>query len=341
MTSRNNSNYKWNIEKLKSIRNALHYKKRTPEEEKEYQLLLSLLACGDTIEGFAFEEAASFSDVFKSEFVTLFLDYYQFLPYIFEYYNGVNLDLDVQKLAQIEMSEDDILANVHDFYRDLDQEWLTYFNKIYRQRKDFLSFESCRPFSVYLSSSGIWIANLARTRTVADLVDTVHEYAHGIADQISPGIKAYSPDNILLELFPIVCQLIYLNQNDLPRLRVEITKYINNYLKTMHDFSEEILVKFNLAEAFGSVRNARCLSRLVRRTWGINLDKEEARILYATPSEENITYVFPFIVALELLDIYENDPDKFKYLMKQILVAEDAPLDTLKRLAITPNRRIH
>ena len=337
MTSRNNSKYTWNLEKLCKIYTDLENKIRTPEEEKELTLLGTLIGVERENSGLIFNDNTSFSTAFHEEFVSLFNEYYQYLPYIFEYYDLADLDIEKQVFTFLPYTEDEILGSVHDFYLGLDKDWFKYFNKIYKDRKDNISFETIRSFSAYFPSSDFWLANVARSNTIEDFVDCTHEYAHGIADQIAPGIKTYSAENILIELFPIVCQLLFLHKNNISGLQMEITKYINNYFKVMNDFAEEVRVKYNIAESFCSIKNARCLSRLMKKTWGINMRKEELEALYESPIELNINYIFPFIIALELIDQFNNDEDLFKYNMNQILRSTDEPLVTLKKLNINPN----
>lgn len=337
MTTRNTTSYDWNYEKLKVIYEELKNKNRSSTEDREFQFLKTFIDINESIDDIRFNDNTNFAESFRGEFKTLFLDYYQFLPYIFDYYASRDDEISLQTLSALPFTDEEVFQSAHDFYQGLDKEWFKYFNQIYKQRRDFFKFSDVRSFSMYLPSQKIWLANVTREGTIGDFVDTVHEYAHGIADQISTGIRVYSPSNILIELFPIVCQMIFLNQNNIGALQVEISKYLNNYFKVMHNFAEEVMVKYNIAETFCAVKSARCLSRLVKRTWGFQLGKEDAQMLYSTPVEDNISYVFPFIVALELLDIYSKDPEKFKYLMNLILRTNDEPLDTLKKLKLTPN----
>lgn len=335
------SEYKWNNEILKDAYNKLFFKQdRTTDEENELCFIGSILDCSASLEGISFVDDIDFSDAFDEEAKTLINDYALYLNYIFDFYDNADPDIEQEKFEGFIFNEEDILTSIHDFYYNLDKKWFGYFNKIFMERKNNLSFDKPRSFSHYFPKSDIWIANISRTYSICDYVDGVHEYAHGIADQINGNIKVYSPKNILIEVFPIVCQLIYLYKNDLKGMQSEVSKYINNYYATMICYAEEIKTKYNIASTFFHVKNPRNLSRLIKKTWSLNLKKEDIISLYSTPIEENINYVFPFLVAVELLELYTLDSELFKYSVNKIITSDKEPLPLLDDLYIEPNRHL-
>lgn len=335
------SKYKWNKDTLKEAYNKLFFKEdRTEEEENELHFLECILDNSVTLDGMSFVDDIEFAEAFDEEAKTLMSDYTQYLSFIFDFYDNADPDIEQEKFEGFLFSEDDILASVHDFYYKLDKTWFNYFINIFKDRKDNLSFDKSRSFSHYFPKSDIWLANINRTYSIGDYVDGVHEYAHGIADQITGKIKVYSPNNILIEVFPIVCQLIYLYKNDLRGMQPEVSKYINNYYATMINYAEEIKTKYNIAATFFHVKNPRNLSRLIKKAWNLSLKKEDIVSLYATPIEENINYVFPFLVAVELLELYTLDPELFKYTANKIITSDKDPLSLLDDLYIEPNRHL-
>lgn len=336
-----NSNYKWDLELLKKAYNNLFFKSdRTTEEENELRFLGSILDNSASLEGMSYVDDILFKDAFLEEYKTLMDSYGSYMNYIFDFYNNADTNIEKEKFEGFCFNEEEIFTSIHDFYYKLDKNWFYYFNKIYINREHNISFDKPRSFSHYFPISNIWIANIGRTSTICDFVDGVHEYAHGVADQISNKIKVYSPDNILIEVFPIVCQLIYLYKNDLKGMQNEVSKYISNYHASMIDFAEEIQVKYNIASTFFHVKNPRNLSRLIKKKWNLTLKKEDIENLYSAPIEENISYVFPFLIAVELLEIYTIDPDLFKYTMNEIMSNDEKPLDLLEKLDIEPNKHL-
>jgi hypothetical protein len=241
---------------------------------------------------------------------------------------------------QLPMTEDDLLDTAHDFFKSLDPEWYQLFMNLYRQRKTTVSFTDCRSFSSYFPSNGLWLANITRKHTIQDYVNTIHEFAHGIADQLTDTIKTYNADNIFIELFPIVIQMVWLYEfNDLG-LQHEISKYMNNYLKIMIAYAEEIRMKYNIASTFVNVKNSRNLSRLIKKEWGITISKEELEEIYSNPVEELFSYVFPFLIAIELMEIYTKDKEEFITIMNDIIKTDLKPLELLDKYNLTPNKSL-
>lgn len=332
---------KWDMEVIKKAYNNLFFKEdRTEDEENELQFLGCILDYSASLEGISYVDDLPFSDAFDEEARTLIHSYSAYLNYIFDFYENADHDIKKEKFEGFCFTSEDIFSSVHDFYYKLDDNWFKYFNKIYKERHSNVSFDKPRSFSHYFPKSDIWIANICSTHSICDFVDGVHEYGHGIADQINGKIKVYSPQNILIEVFPIVCQLIYLYKNELKGMQYEVSKYINNYHATMLNDAEEIKVKYNIASTFFHVKNPRNLSRLIKKDWKIELKKEEIISIYSTPVEESISYVFPFLVAVELLEIYTQDPDLFKYVMNKIISSDSEPLSLLEELKIEPNKHL-
>lgn len=340
MAAENNFKYEWNYNTLKRVYFQLKFKQRTEEEQKEYLLLEALLSDGSVLEGMTFVDGVDFSTAFKLETKTLLEDYYDYLSSIFEFYDNSDDTLTKVVYEKLDVTDEELLQTAHDFFKNLDPEWYQLFLNLYKQRKGTVRFSELRSFSSYFPSNGLWLANITRNNTIQDYVNTIHEFAHGIADQMVSDLRTYSPDNILLELFPIVCQMIFLYTYDENKLQNEITKYINNYLKIMIDYSEEIKMKFNIASTFVNVSNARNLSRLIKRKWNICIGKDELTEIYSNPVEELFAYVFPFLVAIELLEIYSEDKDKFKEIMNKMITSKLKPLDLLNELHIEPNKSL-
>lgn len=333
-------NYNWNYNTLKRIYFQLKFKERTEDEQREYLFLETILANGHVIEGISFVDDSSFQDKFKYETKTLMVDYYDYLAPIFEFYDNTDDEIETMTYEYIDVSEEELIEAANKFFKSLDENWYQLFLNLYNNRNGTVSFTNARSFSTYFPSNNMWLANITRNNTIQDYVNTIHEFAHGIADQMVPQIKTYSSDNIFIELFPIVLQMIWLYECDEHGLQLEINKYMNNYLKIMSSYAEEIRMKYNIASSFVDVNTPRNLCRLIRRTWGINISKEEVSQTYNNPVEELFNYVFPFLCAIELVDLYRKDKDKFIHTMNRILVSDLKPLEILEKFDIEPNKNL-
>lgn len=340
LATKNTHSYEWDLQKLRKAKVILFNKKdKTKEEIDELTYLDRFLSNSNLTFSNNTISDKEFSRLYHEDFINLFFNYYSYLSYIFEFYDfNTNNEIQEQYYEKIGFTEDDILSTVHDFYSGLDKEWFKFFNKIYKERTGLVKFDATRPYSIYFPVSDIWYANLTNTGNISDLVNATHEFGHGIADQIVGVTKGYSAQNIFIELFPMLCQMIFLHENDDLALQSEIAKYISNYHKLMIDYAEEIKFKYVIANKIPSVSNARNLSRLIKRNLHQSLSKQELINVYSNDIEDVISYVFPFIVCLELLEVYRNDKDLFKYKVNKILTSNDEPLKVLEKLNIEPNK---
>lgn len=338
-TSKDHTNYKIDIDRLKDAREVLRQKKRTPEQDRELLFLNNFIDNEDLVNSIILAKT-DFQKSYRVDYQLLFNEYFDYLKYVFEFYEKSGDDLEFKPYEVIVDSYEEVFTAVHDFFKDLDSEWFKLFNNIYKDRFSSVVFSDSRSYSLLFPESNIWIANINSTGTIEDYVNTTHEFAHGIADQICGRVKSYSPNNVLLEMFPIMCQLLFLYTNKKFRNQIEVNNCMTNYLKIMLDYAEEVKFKYNIAHHFNNVSNARNLSRLIKKTWGVNMTKQDVLSSYNHTVAENICYVFPYLVAMDLINLYSQDKDLFKYKVNKILSSNDHPLELINKLSIVPNRML-
>ena len=99
-------------------------------------------------------------------------------------------------------------------------------------------------------------------------------------------------------------------------------------------------MKYNIASTFVNVKNSRNLSRLIKKEWGITISKEELEEIYSNPVEELFSYVFPFLIAIELMEIYTKDKEEFITIMNEIIKTDLKPLELLDKYNLTPNKSL-
>ena len=329
--------FKIDKELLIEASNTLKKKSHSTQEEKEL-LYLSLFINDMEIPSTIPSSNENFRITYKNDFNILYDQYFDYINAIFDFYLLYgDEEINVENYESIVTSYESVFQSVHDFYYSLDKDWFAIFNKLYKDRHSTVELSSNRSLSILFPCSKLWIANIEAKGTIEDYVNTVHEYAHGIDDAIANRVRSYSPQNIFIELFPTVCQMIYLENNSDIRNQIEINKYLNNFQAQQIASSEEIKVRFNLVSAFPNVTNARNLSRLIKKYWEKTIPKEYLSLMYSNSLVESICYAYPFIIALELVSLYKQDIDLFKYKMNYILTSKEYPLDVIKKLNIIPN----
>ena len=340
MATENDSKCVWNYNSIKKLYDELKDKKRTDDEEKEFLFVEAFMSNNASIEGFSFDEGLDFETAYKSEARTILFDYHSYLEDIFAFYDMGDDSLEFKPYDRLEFTTDDLLNEADNFFKNLNDDWYKLFLNLIKCKDTTICFAAQRSFSCFFPSSDFWIANIKIDDTIQSYVDTIHEFAHGIADQMVRELRSYNSDNILIELFPMVCQMIWLYDCDNLDLQHEITKYISNYFKIMQDYAEEIRMKYNIAISFVGVKTPRNLSRLIKKNWDIKISREEIEAIYASPVEELFNYVYPFIISLELFEIYKNNKEDFFKIMNEIVITEKKPREVLNAYNLEPNKSL-
>lgn len=341
MASENNiNNSVWDYDSLKKVYKTLKNKERTDIEEKEF-LLLERILNGASIDGISFVDNISFKDAYAHETYTVLIDYYKYLYVIFKFHDINDEDRELIPYEKLNTNPDILKQTAGDFFKSLNEEWFKLFLNISSPENSSVSYSSLRSFSTYFPSSNYWLANIYKHDTIQDYVDTIHEYAHGIADQLSSETKTYTSNNIFIELFPITCQMIWLYECDESGLQHELTKYISNYFKIMTDYAEEIRFKYNICSTFYSVKSSKVLAKLIKKEWNIIITPKELEGYYEYPVQELFSYVYPFLVSLELLEIYKKDKNEFINIMNDLIVSKKDPLEILSAYNIEPAKSLN
>lgn len=320
----------WNREKLIHIYKHLQAKKRTYEENRDY-LFLKYILYGHHTSFSPFKlDHLSFKKAFSKENSLIKNDYLPYLEHIFSFYLNNDEELVRVPLTKIDTNPESILTSVHDFYYNLDKELFELFNSLYKKRKGTLVFQENRSFSRLLETSNIWISSIEKDNTVGDYVDTVHEYGHGIVD-LASSRQGFNPvNNILIELFPLTFQTIYLlTQDELSDLRDD---YLNNYKVVMLEYAEEIKAKYNIAIEFGDITSPFDLSCGIKTIWHQDLSVRDIKEAYKTSIGEYIIYVIGYILSQNLINLYFKDQEEFAYTLKNILKSNEHPLKIIKEI---------
>ncbi len=330
----------WDINYFKETLDRLEALPCSSEVKQECALLQLLI---NLLEVDCYQQVET-NDIFSSRYLydrNVLHEYYaDYIGTIFDFYHvNMEMETDTIKLADFQPDYEEILNLLMDFFRKLDKDWYLLCQNLYKIRYSAISFQSIPSFSAFLPEANIWIANIKSSHSISVAVDLAHEFAHGIGDQLHHDIQKYSPENILLELFPLLCQSLFIDY--LIKIKYypdEAKKFKKHVNQSILNQAEEICFKFNISQLFPTIKNARNLSRVIKRELNMSISKDELMVMYNQSVAHNIHYVYPFIICNELLSLVYEDFDYFKYATKILMKENEDVVDTIRKLKLMPNQ---
>ena len=268
-------------------------------------------------------------------------------------YNEVNqTDENSQPIIDFKtssLSKDDIIELTHDFFKNLNSKFYKIFLKPFNYRYDhtiFLTDSEENLFSgetFHLICTDETFINVYRDSTINDLLIAIHEYTHAICLEINP----YDCDiekGLFVEISTLFMELVaqdYIT-NTLNSEEGMIAR-INRHLNTIDD---AILINLTIALMDiekNNLHNFQSGKEIKRYRYLLPEDLRKFSLteylnLYYASQEE---YLDSYMYAVELYEIYKNDPDKaFYYLNKIIrldLNTRRQYYNNIKRFGLTPN----
>lgn len=325
------------VKALVDALNCLKKMEQTAEVINEQKLIKEYL---NSILSKNNQKESSFSRRLQKDNTDLLVTFNEIIKDIDDFYNIYDDKIcPKEPLSNIYISINDMLSLVERFYYSIDSEWGHLAHRLLHSDKSII-LKSIQPsYSAYFKISKLWICNINNSHTVQDLIDCLHETTHGINDQICKKEEHYSFDNILLEFFPELMSLIFVEWliecNIYPE---EALKYRNNYLASIYECAEQVMCKYKIASQFTDINDLSVLLKEIQRVWNINITEDELESLYDDPVSRNIFYVYPYTIAIEFLNLYHCDLEKFWKNVKLFLRNSDDDLSTIKKLGIKPNQ---
>ena len=256
-------------------------------------------------------------------------DYSNFIPAIeefakqdetfsFKHLNG---------LTERTLPKKTLLSFTHDFYNSIDREFAKYFNRIFKERHNNLRITDrnqqgySRNYITYLNTINYAYINIYRTHTIDDFINIIHEYAHTIADQMCyrPRYGKYP----FIELLPLLMQEIA--YDDLIRCFDDLTGDVINsdigITKTVLKYAKEILLQQQyLSTVSLQTERKQFVNKFAE--YSNNTKAKTEKIMNIT-LQEKLSYVIPFLVMVELYDLYYEDTEKSLYLTKKIITMDE------------------
>ena len=220
-----------------------------------------------------------------------------------------------------------LLSFLHDFYNSIDREISKYFNRIYKERHNNLRITSKnnegfnRNYLTYINELKYGYINIYRTETIDDFINIIHEYAHGVADQMCyrPRYGKYP----FIELMPLLMQEIAYDEmiRCFEDVDNDVLKSDACTTKTMLKYAKELLLQTDyLSIVNESPERKQFVNNFAEYT---NNTKSKTEKMLNITIQEKLSYVIPFITMIELYNLYYLDPDKCMYVLKKIITMEE------------------
>ena len=210
---------------------------------------------------------------------------------------------------------------LYELFSSVTPEWMGIFNKIFKERKSNLKISSAGNYSVYLSSLDYSYISINKIFLIDDLFSLVHEYTHAIVDHIFYRMEYNS-------IYPFV---------ELPSLNMELVS-----ATLMSEFFLDI--DSDIVSYFKYTINAIIdfAKRIVRISKYLNQSGEFPQYFNRSLIID-YSYVIPYLFNLELFSLYNEDKEKWFYILMEIINIQPSgnPLEDIKKLGLTPNFKVN
>ena len=325
--------YYWDNKDLRKDLKELEKRLKLEKNPKEQELLAYYIATTKQIilslEDEDLKEEQEISIAYLSQIVPSFLLYY---PYI-EKYNKIANKKELPDLNSFEndtkknkLSKDALIELIHEFYRSTNLEIYDKFQEIYRKRHHIIYFSqeeyAYMQFIPGINKPYFTLNEPSGKDYKLSLMEATHEIAHGIASLISPERYTFDELSFFTEIesmfFELVAidffskqlnddgfykdELMVLKSQDLASQRILIYRDLADYRFKLKNPSQEEFLEQIKEEA---IRNMLTME-----------DKENF--------EEDLKYLFSYIVAIELSEIYRKDKNSALEMLKEILKRKDS-----------------
>lgn len=210
---------------------------------------------------------------------------------------------------------------LYELFSTVTPEWMGIFNKIFKERKSNLKISSAGNYSVYLSSLDYSYISINKIFLIDDLFSLVHEYTHAIVDHIFYRTEYNS-------IYPFV---------ELPSLNMELvsaTLMSEFFLDIDSDIVSYFKYSINAIIDFAK--------RIVRISKYLNQSGEFPQYFNRSLIID-YSYVIPYLFNLELFSLYNEDKEKWFYILMEIINIQPSgnPLEDIKKLGLTPNFKVN
>ena len=323
----------WDINKLRRLRDSLV--KDGSISPDELKVIDCLLEDKQSVHD-AMVEKPDFSKTYGDDVRTIHLDYFRYMDQIGEFAteNYEKYVATLPAFKQIDLRHGEMVDILFDFFQELDKNWFNIFYKLYTD-DNYIAFSELPSFSMYFTKPQAWICNVHGSDTIMECSDLAHEFGHGIQDVIAKQKTVYSPDTVLVEMFPMLMQRLFLDY--LKKHGIEEEQCDLALMTTFNSIVNEassLITKLEITALIPNMSNARNLKRVLSREFETPMTTEELSELFAISAKREIHYVLPYIVANNLYQVYLKDPELFVNQVNKLLNAKNNMVETAKELKL-------
>jgi|SRR5574344_1401434 hypothetical protein len=213
--------------------------------------------------------------------------------------------------SKIPKSDDEILALTDSFYKKLDEEWYHLFTKIFKERKHNIRFNPEEESYSFIPFINYFYLTLRKTDTIEEGIEANHMYAHAISTLINPENNKMFYKSILEEVPSIFVSLLTCKQyKGFSDNKGEYDLYQKQMLDSVASYMHAVDTNYNMYNESSSLL-----------TFPGNLSNHEKVSLSV---KDEFSYGLSYLVAIELLYIYYDDPTSAIKILKQIISLEDS-----------------
>lgn len=228
---------------------------------------------------------------------------------------------------EYKISTKDLLEFIHDFYTKLDPELANIFLSIFRERRDNLKFTEDRGITFTVDKLSYSYIAISRNSVVADYVNAIHEYAHAIADRLYYRSN-YNEGYPFIELMPLFMEFIACDKMmaDFENVSRDVTGYkaseLDNFIQYARsiDAMHKYLRRINYNEQLLPRHKREIIRDMMIK---LRTGKEEVLTVLDVSALERISYLIPYMTAIELYYLYKLDPEKSLYTLKGLITMEE------------------
>lgn len=225
------------------------------------------------------------------------------------------------------ISVKDLFTFIHDFYRDLDPEIARIFFKIFKERRDNLKFIQGRGVTYTTDKLRYSYIAISKNDVVGDYINAVHEYAHAIADRIHYRYNYYS-SYPFIELMPLLMEFLACDKmmKDFDNVSKDVTGYKASELDDLIQSARQIDMMARYMKILKySPKN---IPRKKREFIGdmmlkLGTGREEVLDVLDLTTLERLSYLIPYMTAIELYYLYKNNPELALRTLKEIITLPD------------------
>lgn len=226
------------------------------------------------------------------------------------------------------ITHDEVLTLVHDFFRDIDEEFFKYFLEIFNNRYKLIRFtdksssinnRECDGYCIFADGVRKNYISVIDETGLPKLINLTHEIGHGILNLYNSKFLYNSYDEFLSEVGSLFFEIV---------INYELGRKINSY--------ESALESVQTLDEYSNMSNDLVLHEILSDIWRKNKYRSGVTFYFKLKKEYGFSigqvkdsinssiendgkYVIGYMLALELFHIYKQDKKSSIELLKKMI----------------------